>query len=411
MLKELKISNFRCFDDEVTVRFAPITVLIGKNNSGKSSIIKFLLMLQQSLSEDSTRFFNSRGGKANLGDFRSLKNSLTDKNEMTFNLVTSEHQTRTTALDDYLDRRAPDSVKSDILFATTATLSYDKAKQVQKHEVILLRKQEELSVRSQYLSDKPTFLNFSEEFATEKTSDAEESQVGQAIVHVLKHNIRDLVHLAAARSAIPEKGVITADPPIRSVGKDGEYTLPYLQKIIESGGDELMRRSIEAVAGIGHIEFRPYTESTTECFAKNSSTGAEVRLEDFGFGVRLCFPTIVQGIMMKANDTLMVEEPEAQIHPTAQLEMGQFFADLWQERKVGSIIETHSDNILLRLRRLISNGKLDASDVTVAFLDIEDGKTIVKNLSIENDGTMEDGLPMEFFHKHIWESMEMGNVE
>ena len=49
MLKELRISNFRLFDDEVTLRFRPITVLIGRNNSGKSSIIKFLLMLQQSL--------------------------------------------------------------------------------------------------------------------------------------------------------------------------------------------------------------------------------------------------------------------------------------------------------------------------------------------------------------------------
>ena len=48
MLTELKLSNFRIFDDEVTVRFRPITVLIGRNSSGKSSIIKFLLMLQQS---------------------------------------------------------------------------------------------------------------------------------------------------------------------------------------------------------------------------------------------------------------------------------------------------------------------------------------------------------------------------
>ena len=35
MLTELKLSNFRIFDDEVTVRFRPITVLIGRNSSGK----------------------------------------------------------------------------------------------------------------------------------------------------------------------------------------------------------------------------------------------------------------------------------------------------------------------------------------------------------------------------------------
>lgn len=49
MLRELKLSNFRHFDDEITVRFRPITILIGENNAGKSSVIKFLLMLKQSL--------------------------------------------------------------------------------------------------------------------------------------------------------------------------------------------------------------------------------------------------------------------------------------------------------------------------------------------------------------------------
>ena len=63
MLKELKISNFRGFDEEVVVRFAPITVFIGKNNSGKSSIIKFLLMLQQSLSQDNTDFLAATATK------------------------------------------------------------------------------------------------------------------------------------------------------------------------------------------------------------------------------------------------------------------------------------------------------------------------------------------------------------
>ena len=56
--------------------------------------------------------------------------------------------------------------------------------------------------------------------------------------------------------------------------------------------------------------------------------------------------------------TLMVEQPESQLHPAAHMEMGSYFADLWKIRGVGSIIETHSDNLLLRLRRLVGNGLL-----------------------------------------------------
>ena len=46
--------------------------------------------------------------------------------------------------------------------------------------------------------------------------------------------------------------------------------------------------------------------------------------------------------------------------PTAQLEMGGFFAELWNDRKVPSLIETHSANIILRLRKLVSKGQLES---------------------------------------------------
>ena len=62
MLTELKLTNFRIFDDEVTVRFRPITILIGRNSSGKSTVIKFLLMLQQSLGIYSSQFIVTDGG-------------------------------------------------------------------------------------------------------------------------------------------------------------------------------------------------------------------------------------------------------------------------------------------------------------------------------------------------------------
>ena len=73
MLTELKLSNFRIFDDEVTVRFRPITVLIGRNSSGKSSIIKFLLMLQQSAEYGRSQFLTPEGSRVSLGAFRALE--------------------------------------------------------------------------------------------------------------------------------------------------------------------------------------------------------------------------------------------------------------------------------------------------------------------------------------------------
>ena len=113
---------------------------------------------------------------------------------------------------------------------------------------------------------------------------------------------------------------------------------------------------------------------------------------------------------MAPQTTLMVEQPEAQLHPTAQLELGSFFADLWTQRQVGSIIETHSANILLRLRRLIAKGDLSYEDVSVAFFTFneESNMPTVRNLDINEDGSMQAGLPMEFFGADIIEGLQLG---
>jgi len=80
-------------------------------------------------------------------------------------------------------------------------------------------------------------------------------------------------------------------------------------------------------------------------------------------------------------------------------------------RNVGSIIETHSSNILLRLRRLIAKGDLSCRDVTVAYFTIDDENgdmPVVKNLDINDDGSMEAGLPMEFFGADVVEGLRLG---
>jgi len=48
MLKSISLENYKCFRDKTDIDIAPLTVLCGVNSSGKSSILKSLLMLKQS---------------------------------------------------------------------------------------------------------------------------------------------------------------------------------------------------------------------------------------------------------------------------------------------------------------------------------------------------------------------------
>lgn len=71
MLKSISLENYKCFKDKTTIDIAPLTVLCGVNSSGKSSILKSLLMLKQSYENGSTLNSLSLNGKyTNNGLFK-----------------------------------------------------------------------------------------------------------------------------------------------------------------------------------------------------------------------------------------------------------------------------------------------------------------------------------------------------
>ena len=53
MLKSISLKNYKCFKNKTDIEIAPLTVLCGVNSSGKSSILKSLLMLKQSYENES----------------------------------------------------------------------------------------------------------------------------------------------------------------------------------------------------------------------------------------------------------------------------------------------------------------------------------------------------------------------
>ena len=118
-------------------------------------------------------------------------------------------------------------------------------------------------------------------------------------------------------------------------------------------------------------------------------------------------PILVQGALMSRSGTLAVEHPENGLHPASQLALGSFFADLWLSRGVRSIIETHNDNLILRLRRLAESGELPNRDISIAYFhqDPDTETTQVRNIGVRENGSLEPGLPMSFFRADVTESL------
>ena len=414
MIEKLKLSNFRLFDDEVTVRFRPITILIGKNNAGKSSIIKFLMMLKQSVG--SAGFLVTNGQQVNLGRFNGLKNKKSKKRSLTFSLEVGDNGSPSDRLHKYLIEKEISSMKRS--YKAQATINYNEKNQFlgKEQKTIFLAGDKKIMEKSSKISPNSVFLNFEGTKAEEPSVDGNiRDLIERACIDNLQSDIQGLQYLSAMREEL--KGVIETDshPSTRYVGNTGKDTIFELWQediLAQKDKKEFLIKHTNQVLGIDEIKFSE-RDSLAKCNARNTKTKARINISNFGFGVSQCLPIFVQGLLMPPKSQLIVEQPEAQVHPTAQIEMGSFFVELWKQYQVGSIIETHSDNILLRLRRLITKGEISKKDVSVAFFDFDaDVKNpTIKNLDIQEDGSMNPSLSMEFFGADILEGLKLGAKE
>ena len=74
MINKLRLKNFKAWRDSEEIELAPVTMLLGTNSSGKSSLIQSLLLLKQTAaSPDRTIHLNLGGDEVkdyfNFGDF------------------------------------------------------------------------------------------------------------------------------------------------------------------------------------------------------------------------------------------------------------------------------------------------------------------------------------------------------
>ena len=53
MLEKIRLTSYRAFEDTGDIRIAPVTLLLGKNNSGKSSLLKALSFIHDGLADGS----------------------------------------------------------------------------------------------------------------------------------------------------------------------------------------------------------------------------------------------------------------------------------------------------------------------------------------------------------------------
>lgn len=118
---------------------------------------------------------------------------------------------------------------------------------------------------------------------------------------------------------------------------------------------------------------------------------------NIGFGISYVLPIIVSGLIANKDSYLIVENPEAHLHPSAQSKIGRFLSII-AKSGVKVIVETHSDHFINGIQISSALNEINKDDVTINFFshENESNQPKLESISIKNKGEL-SSWPKGFF--------------
>lgn len=124
-----------------------------------------------------------------------------------------------------------------------------------------------------------------------------------------------------------------------------------------------------------------------------------------GFGNRQLLPII---FLRYFNDKIvLVEEPESHLHPYLQSTLADFFVECYISTNSKFIIETHSEYLIRKLQFLVAKKTINSNDVGIYYFD--NGN--IKNLEIREDGILSNDFNPGFFDEALKWTIDLLSIQ
>ena len=165
----------------------------------------------------------------------------------------------------------------------------------------------------------------------------------------------------------------------RNVGWQGENTVALLSNLIIDT-PEYNVPAVKQFHGTENPTLRNQTDAWMDYIIPGVNLQAErvqeinkafVQYNDHapynvGFGISYVLPIVVAGLIARSGEMLIVENPEAHLHPSGQSRIGRFLAHV-ANSGVQVITETHSEHVINGIRLAALNERINHEDVVINF--------------------------------------------
>lgn len=408
MLTKIALKNFKCFQGKTEFTLGRINLLTGVNGTGKSSLLQSLLLLYQSLEiNPSTTELFLNGSCVQLGNYEDIKNSNTPNDEP----IEIQYQIHPQIFEDNQDDNLLIDLKytleensRDEMILKIKEVSYELSYRTKEDLVRYCEETLKLPAQEKYdlLMPDKLFKRLSGDIIK-----IDQKTIKSSYIDIIKESLSFIHYISANRIGFRDFCLKEPVGHFSTVGANGENTINLLSEKAESlvnpqlclGHDaqNLMTQTKEWLSFIfdgAKSEAPKSNSSILEPLFNTILSRSSHKASNVGLGYSSILPIIVSGLIAEENHILIVENPEAHLHPRAQSRLIKFLARV-TAIGVQVFIETHSDHILNALRIAILDGLITSEQANILYFSTDIGVGAEK-IEIKPNGRIER-WPERFF--------------
>ena len=440
-MNQITLKNFRCFREEQTARLAPLTLLVGENSTGKTSLMAMLRALWEVAFRHRVPDFKEE--PYDLGSFDEITHSRRGKSGRADTFEGGFNFTSTGA-----NGNTEELCRFEVAFGKRGTIPVPVRRLLSDSggkvwiEVSLgqggswefrfgtpkgnWKTEDAIDAGFPGIGDDYQMLPFfflsdlvldsvqggakggrrRFKFTPLQGSEEPDSTDVELIEQMCRSEMRFFREALYASAPVRSKPRRTYDPSSPSRDPEGDYIPMYLANVhaqdkerwknlknaLETFGDAAGLFNELSVTSLGKTSSGPFQLQIRRFDGK--AKGLHRNLIDVGYGVSQVLPLITELLRDDVAPLVLLQQPEVHLHPSAQAALGTLFCEV-AHRNCQLVVETHSDHLLDRVRMDIRDKKtmLKPEEVSILYFERSDLDVHIHSLRLDQEGNVLDQPP------------------
>lgn len=419
MFNCLRLVNFKAWQDTGDIDLKPVTMLLGTNSSGKSTLIQSLLLLKQTVqSPDRTVHLNLGGDEVNdLFNFGGFEDVLHQRVQgarhfsigFRFQRAGSGQRIEAGHFECTYGQTSSGSVAIQTLDLHTGQRRFRAIRRDKGAFSIVVDEETQPRFKGRGYAPERSIA-----FSAQAIADLDQDgPTVEDLSLALRRELEGISYLGPLRRK-PERDYPWNKTKPGEVGIDGRSAVDALLASALLKGEEQNR----VVDGVSHWLARMRVADRLEVRQQGRSNryelivhrdGLACNLRDVGIGVSQVLPVLVVAYFAEPGSTIILEEPEIHLHPLAQSVLAELFVTVSRQRQVQFIVETHSEHLFRRMQTLVARQEVAPEQTAMYFVEREGQAARLRTLELDEYGRVRN-WPEGFFGDALGETREQARL-